>query len=83
MRPKQYTEALTLVGLTKSGAAIFFGVSERQAFRWVKQGPPNPVALMLELMCCQGFRATDVMHLVTYYRNVRSAAKKTAKSSRS
>lgn len=50
MNAKQYLAALDELGLSQIGAGAFFGVSPRTAQRYAADGPPQAVALLLQLL---------------------------------
>lgn len=50
MQGPEYRSAITKLGLSINAAGRFFQVGSATAHRWVKDGPPSAVSMLLTLM---------------------------------
>ena len=64
MPAKEYRKAIAIVGLSQLGAARFFKAGPRTGQRWAAKGPPNGIALCLQIMLALKLSANDVLKLL-------------------
>lgn len=67
MSPEEIRAALARVGLEKQtgdgSAARFFGVGDRTMRRWLKEGAPETVALILAVMIARKIKPATVLRI--------------------
>ena len=62
MSAARFEEILKKLGITKSGASHFFGVTDRTMRRWIAEDHvARPVAMVLELMIEKGMTPEEIL----------------------
>jgi hypothetical protein len=69
MTSDEYRATLKALGLTQNEAGRFFGAHEQSGRRWAVEGPPEPVAKLLRLMCGLGLSPQQVDDIIVRVRD--------------